>query len=150
VHGSSPEHREVRAGKLVYATSLLLDYRERFMKLMGASEAEIIPVPGIGLDLHRREMPVREVAASRRISPPPLPDAPAVGWREFLSGYARGMRQLHAFSKDCSGSARELWETVLPVAARVVKEGFRPGPDAMEEARRWSLERIHRVLQPAD
>jgi hypothetical protein len=120
------------------------------MKLMDTSEAEIIPVPGIGLDLHRQEMPVREVAASRRISPLPLADAAAVGWREFLATYARDMRQLHTFSKDCSGTARELWETVLPVAARVIKEGFRPGPDAMEEARRWSLERINRVLQPAD
>jgi hypothetical protein len=150
VHGSTPAHREVRARTPVYATTLLLDYRQRFMALMDTSEAEIIPVPGAGLSLHRTGMQVREGAASSRVSPPLRPDAPAVGWREFLSGYARDMRQLHAFSKDCSGTARQLWQTLVSVAARVVKEGFRPGPEAMEEARRWSLERIQRVLQPGD
>jgi hypothetical protein len=150
VHGSSRAQREVRAGRLLYTTPLLLGYRERFLELMSSTDAEIFPVPGTGLDLPRQEVKERTYAVTQRTSPLSRDIARVGDWRELLSEYARNVERLSDFSKDCSGAARELWETLLPVAARVVRDGVGPGPQAMEEARRWSLERIHRVLQPSD
>jgi hypothetical protein len=91
-----------------------------------------------------------QTQAAPRGGPPSPGDGTTVrDWREVLSEYAEGVQRLPAFASGRSGVTGELWETLLPVAARVVRDGVGPGPEAMEEARRWSLERIQRALQPS-
>ena len=147
--GSPQAHRTVVGTKVLYTTSLLSGYRERFLGLMGSTAAEILPVPGRGLDLPPQK---------RRASPPIQSGGwnrsgrggPGPGWKELLAGYARKVEQLPAFSTVSTGETKSIWGTILPVAARVVREGTDPGLQAVEEARRWTLERIARVLQLED
>ncbi len=109
---------EKREGKSVYATAVLTAYRQRFEELMAAVDA-------------------------RTFEWPPPPRNPA-GWKEMLSDFAGRLRSLPAPARIAGMD--ELWGTMLPAAARAVKEGFTPGVQAIEEARRWSLERIRRAL----
>lgn len=145
--GSAQARREVHGGRVLYTTPVLLGYRERFMRLMESIDADVVPVPGAGLDLPRAcaSSPSRPAADA---DPRRLPaDSPSSTWREFLSDYARKVERLPHVSAVSQEHEKQLWNTILPVAARVVKEGTAPGPAALEEARRWSLERIRRVLQ---
>jgi hypothetical protein len=147
VHGSAQAHRLVRSGRVLYTTPLLLGYRERFMKLMETIDADVIPVPGLGLELLRSGKKAPALASAETDPWPPPGDSPSRRWKEFLTEYAWNIERLPPCAAGNRGSERELWSTILPVAARVVREGVTPGPAALEEARRWSLERIRRVLQ---
>jgi hypothetical protein len=151
VHGSALARRESQGGRVIYTTTVLRGYRERFMRLMETIDADVIPIPGAGLDLvRRREKTPASTAAEADLWPPPV-DSLVPSWREFLSHYAREVELLPMVTAVSTGHEKELWSTILPVAARVVREGCGPGPAALEEARRWTLERIRRVLQaPAD
>jgi len=150
-NASSPARREVRAGRVLYTSPLLNGYRDRFLGLVDSIDAEIIPVPGAGLELpgSRGTTPLPNTVSApewRQES-----KAPQRGWRKFLAEYSRSVELLPAFSAGSPEPERELWNTLLPVAARVVKEGLMPGLGALEEARRWCLERIRRfVPTPGD
>jgi hypothetical protein len=143
--GSPQARRTVVGTRVLYTTTLLSGYRERFLGLMGSTAAEILPVPGKGLDLppqKQRAFPsVASVDWNRRGV-----GGPAPGWKDLLSGYARQVERLPAFAPGSPEETKDIWGTILPVAARVVREGAGPGLRAMEEARRWTLERIGRVL----
>lgn len=145
--------REMRDGRAVYSTPVLDGYRDRFRGLVESLDAEVIRVQGGG-----PEVPLGRGASApgagpgRGPSPGPDPvslpgPSPARTWTEFLADYSRKVEQLPLLSAASPLSERELWFTLLPVAARVVKEGSEPGPGALEEARRWSLERIQRALR---
>lgn len=110
---------EHRGGKVVYSTTLMTGYGMRFQELMARIQAR-------GYEW-------------------PEPTRGAPGWREFLSDYARRLQALPA--PGLISGTDEVWGTILPVAARAVKDGWAPGREALEEARRWSLERVQRVLQ---
>ena len=153
VQGSTSAHRSVVGTRVLYTTPLLSGYRERFVDMMGSTNAEIVPVPGNGLDIPPQKRLESRPAVSGGDHPRGS-DGPAGshsrGWKEFLADYARSIEGLSSFSSGSPGDAGSLWRTILPVAARVVKEGADPGPGAMEEARRWTLERIARVAQASD
>jgi len=144
---AGPARRQVRDGRVMYATPVLDGYRDRFLGLMESINADVIPVPGGGQALPRRGGALRAQEQASAADWPKATDAPESSWREFLSEYARSIELLPAFSPASPEPERELWHTLLPVAARVVKEGQVPGPGALEEARRWSLERVRRVIQ---
>jgi hypothetical protein len=152
VCGSSagPARREVRAGKSLYMTPVLNGYRDRFLGLMQSIDAEVIPVPGAGQELPRGTVRPRAPAPDGAEAGPKPSDAPRSTWREFLSVYFRSIELLPAFSAVSPAPERELWNTLLPAAARIVKEGHPPGPGALEEARLWSLERLTRVVRSPD
>ena len=65
---------------------------------------------------------------------------------QFLSRICQEPRSAARLFSELPANERELWLTLLPAAARVVKEGHEPGPSALEEARRWALERLGRVI----
>ena len=145
VHGSSQARREVQGGRLLYTTPLLRSYRERFMRLVETIDADVIPEQGGGWNMPPRKR--KAPAAAEADSWPRPTSSPTLNWRDFLSEYARNVERLGPVAALPEGNDGELWGTILPVAARVVREGVAPGPGALEEARRWSLERIRRVLQ---
>jgi len=147
VHHSTQARREVHGGRVLYTTPLLLGYRERFMRLMNSMDAEIVPVPGAGLDLFLNGKKSAAPASAETDPWPRSGQSPSSSWREFLSEYARNVERLPPVGAVSHGHEKELWSTILPVAARVVREGGAPGLPALEEARRWSLQRIRRVLQ---
>ncbi len=144
VHGSSQARREERDGRIRYTTPVLRSYRERFRRLMETIDAEIIPEPAEGWTTHPKE---RKAPAAEDADSWPPAGSPSPPWKVFLSEYARSVERLGPCANLAEGGDAELWGTILPVAARVVREGRDPGPGALDEARRWSLERIHRVLQ---
>lgn len=146
--GEGPARRGVRGGKAMYTTPLLDAYRDRFLRLVETIDAEVIAVPGAGQEIGRgTPRPSPPIAAPVSPAPgSPLAGAPGRSWRDFLSDYSRSLEELSFFSPSSSGPDRDLLHTLLPVAARVIKEGKAPGPGALEEARRWSLERTRRVL----
>jgi hypothetical protein len=145
VHSSAQARREQRGGSTLYTTAVLTAYKDRFVGLMDSIDAEVIPIAGNGLALPRgrRRAPVSRDGAVRLQQF----DPPRKSWHGFLSEYASAVERLPAFSRLASVPESALWATMFPVAARVVREGFAPGVQALEEARRWSLERISRVLQ---
>jgi hypothetical protein len=129
----------------ILTTPLLLSYRDRFLALMDSIDAQVVPAEGIGLALAGSR---RESGASPAAAPAQWPSASPAGvngdWKEFLSGYADRLRALGSFS----GGDREIVDTLLPIAARIIREGSPPGETAMDEARRWALQRIGRTLDP--
>ncbi len=143
---AAPARREVRAGKALYSTPVLDGYRDRFLRLVQSIDAEVILVPGAGQELPRGTSKPRVPTTVAAEAEPKPSDAPRSTWREFLSRYLRSIELLPAFSAISPEPERELWYTLLPAAARVVKEGHLPGAGALEEARRWSLERLKRVV----
>jgi hypothetical protein len=150
IHRSSDLLRERHGDRWVYTTTVLREYRARMIGLIQGIDAEVIPSDGDGLDLPR--------AAGPRPAPSeatPAPSPPPRGWREFLSQYAEELAgidvpagtpgvRFHMLDRP----QRELWETILPIAARVIAEhpGQPAGEPAFAEARRWALSRISRVL----
>ena len=146
---TGPARRQVHAGRVLYSTPLLNGYRDRFLRLMESIDAEVLTERDAGQELsHGSNMPHVSQQVSAAEWPKPA-DAPERSWWEFLSDYSRSVEMLPAFSPASPEPERELWHTLLPVAARVVKEGQVPGPGALEEARRWSLERAQRVIRSA-
>jgi hypothetical protein len=147
VHSSAQARREIHGGKTIYTTPLLHGYRERFMSLMASIDAEVIPVTGDGLDLTPGRKAFSE--GEREVSPTQVlqGDVPKSGWKEFLADYASEIGRLPSWSSASNARELDLWSTILPVAAQVVREGALPGDAALEEARGWSLERISRVTQ---
>ena len=143
VCGSGSARREVRDGEVLYSTPVLDGYRDRFRGLIESLDAEVIRVQGGGPELPRGRGTPASAPAPASL-PGPLS---AQSWTEFLAEYSRSVERLPSFSAASPGPERELWFTLLPVAARVVKEGHEPGPGGLEEARRWSLERIQGVLR---
>ncbi len=117
------------AGGIRFSTGTLRDYKARLEKLMEATPAD---------------------------EAGPFEDAPARStWKEFLARYAEQTRALPVPSAPLgryfSGlrpEQRALWATLLPITARVLREG----PDGadrarcLEESRQWALQRVNRVL----
>jgi hypothetical protein len=148
VHGSAQARREIHGGRMLYTTPLLHGYRERFLTLMASIDADVVPAAGAGLDLLQRRqgpsVPVLAEPEQRDLER----DGPRRGWKKFLADYSSDIERLPSCTPDSDVHEKDLWSTILPVAARVVKEGTMPGLAALEEARRWSIERIHRIIQP--
>jgi hypothetical protein len=150
VHSSALTRREVHGDRILYTNPLLRSYRERFLGLIETIDADVTVEPGAGLDTvpRQKKVPAQMSAASDWYLQPS--HHPRCGWRQFLSEYARSVEHLPTVDHLAEGNEGELWSTILPVAARVVREGVAPGPGALEEARRWILERIRTVLQSPD
>ena len=149
---ATPARREVRAGKVLYSTPVLDRYRDRFLGLMASIDAEVTLIPGSGQDLPRggdrpRVSTPAAAEGAAAVKGPTPSGPPGRPWWKFLSEYSRSIEELPAFSAISPGPQRELWHTLLPVAARVVKEGHMPGAGALEEARRWTLERVGRLVR---
>jgi Protein of unknown function DUF115 len=144
-----PARRTRRGGRSVYATPVLDVYRERFLSLAASVDAEVTLIPdsaggqhGVdAADAAQCPVPVERAAVRPRAR-----DESRIDGTQFLAAYARSLEALPAFSASPPASERELWLTLLPAAARVVKEGHEPGASALEEARRWALERLGRVI----
>ena len=135
-------------GRPVYSTPLLRAYRERFREMMAAMDVDVVPAPGDGLRLEpagqgRGGQPAR--GPTNGAPEWPTPPRHPLGWKELLSDLADRLRSLPA--PALIAGMDELWEMMLPAAARAVKDGFAPGANALEEARRWSLEQIGNALR---
>ena len=143
--GSTQSRRSVVGARVLYTTPLMSGYRERFIELMASTDAQIVAVPGKGLDI-----PPQMSRASPRAAPELESRGPARLWKEFLSEYGRGIEHVPPLAASSRADEKMLWGTILPVAACVVREGTDPGQRALEEARRWTVERISRAVQALD
>jgi hypothetical protein len=157
VHRSADTKKELVGKSFRYTTDVMLAYRDRLLRLLRNIPAEVVAVRGGGLSLdHPREtgnpprMPVQDNAW--RLS------RPRCSWRRFLADYAANLAALPGLSTPTGSSfqamgksEKELWGTLLPVAARVIMEspGVAPGAAALDAARRWAISRIARLLAGA-
>ncbi len=152
----TPDTRKQRVGATFrYTTDVMLAYRARLVRLMGAIPAEVAAVPGAGLALD----PERQNSAARTSTA--CADAwrgsqPSCSWRRFLADYAGDLAALPLPAHPAGSSFRrlrglekELWGTLLPVAARVILDSpeAAPGAAALDVARRWVVPRILRVIE---
>ena len=124
-----------------YTTPVLRGYRDRLLELMGSLDADCTAAPGEGLPLDH------ERPASRKAAVPLHWFPPRCGWREFLRGFADELRSLPpleatrwAAMSSLRPEQRELWNVLLPVAARVEMEcaNRQKTVPALEEAREWA------------
>ncbi len=137
-------------GSIRYTTPVLSGYRDRLENLAQSLDAEIDTIPGDGLAIASKKQ--GRAAVPRMHSPMREEDARGE-WREFLSSYSRDLESLPRIGRATGPEIqrllprqKELWNTIMPVAARVVKEGGQAGPAAVEEAQAWTLSRISRIL----
>ena len=126
---SSPGLAKARHGdRLFYSTPVLRDYKARMDGLLAAIASN----------------PVVTV----------FEPAPAqCPWREFLRGYVEALRHLPSPSPPLGSyfaslpqEQKELWFTVLPIAATVLRETHESRPVCLEHAREWAVDRITRTL----
>jgi len=144
---------ETRKEGRTYTTPLMRGYRDMLEEASGRLGAELLPVPGGGL-------PIRVGPASRRVGEPEpwVPGPPTMPWKSFLRNYRETLAALpersgppqHLFS-GLAPREREALTTLLPAAAAIVREGERAGSPEMrplEQARRWTRERLGMFLSP--
>ena len=152
---SSDVRRERIGERSIYTTTLLREYHGRMARLIETIDAQVIPAPGDGLPLPDGSS--RRPGGDAHALVPPAPSAPRCGWREFLSDYAKELSGIDssghpvgALYHALDARQRELWETILPIAAQVIAEGGDGmiGAPSIVEARRWALARISRILTP--
>jgi hypothetical protein len=151
----SSDTRKERIGQNIrYTTGVLLDYRARLLGLMKRLDAEVIPVAGAGLPLDTTLM-TEHVSGSGTGQELWKSSRARCGWRDFLGAYARDLSALPDLGRfpgrafhDLEPQQRELWATLLPVAARVLMESAdeRHTVPALERARTWALSRVEHVL----
>ncbi len=135
--------RAGRQGTTLPTTPLLLEYRDRFLRLTETIDARVVSAQGLGFPL--TPAPTEAAGDMAPDSWPPGAPAAVPEWSQFLADYRRRVEGLPA---QCLTPADlEVRDTLLPVAARVVKEGTPAGSAALDEARRWTLERIDRALR---
>ncbi len=152
----TPDTRKERAGtSFRYTTDVMLAYRERLIRLMEAIPAEVVSVPGAGLALdHAEENHVPRSTVSGEDGW--RESEPRCSWRRFIADYAGDLAALPLLTHPGGSSFRmlrasekELWGTLLPVAARVLMESPEtpPGAAALDGARQWTLSRISRLIE---
>ncbi len=89
-------------------------------------------------------------------APQPFEGSPArCSWRELLGGYADAVRSLTqpsaplgAWFSGMEAGERELWMTLLPTAAEVLRETGKAvrREHSLEQARLWALDRVDRMV----
>jgi hypothetical protein len=131
VLGSAGLITERPAGAIRYSTPTLCDYGSRLEKLLSA------PPYRTGLDDFEQ-------------SPP------RCHWREFLGNYAEALRALPdpsaplgAYFNRLRSEQKELWATLLPIAAGVLREtrGSISSDICLDQSRQWALDRVDRVVK---
>jgi hypothetical protein len=142
--------RERHAGGLRYTTPVLRGYRDKLLDLMSHLDAECTAAPGDGLSLDHVRAADRGRAAPLHWFPP------RCGWRELLRSLADELRDLPALGpsrwtavSSLRSQERELWNVLLPIAARVEKQSAHmpTAMPAVEEARAWAISRVERALR---
>jgi hypothetical protein len=138
-----------------YESELLTGYRDRLVAMMRSLDSQVNPIPGLGLPIPRWDPPA-PIAPANRPGSDWEPSSPFCDWKDFLSGYAEQLAALSGFSSNparyfaqLSDPHRQLWNTILPVAARCSyeRDGPPPGPDALETAREWVIARARRTVE---
>jgi len=152
----SPDiHRVKTPSGWRYESPLFTLYRDRLVVMMHAMDSAVIPILGPGLPIPQWNPPSMHAPADRPSSAW-KPSSSLCDWKEFLSDYAEKLAKLSGFSSSpgrffaqLNDSDRQLWTTLLPVAARCSFEpgGPLPGPAALEAAREWAMSRSRRAVQ---
>lgn len=135
-----------------WRTASMDHYREALEKAVDLMKINLLPAEGNGVPINpgsgsssvdRRE--------SERFLPMLAAGPVTIGWEDFLEDYARRLEALpplngppQDYLEDLGTENRQAWATLLPSAA-TFRGQVENGPAAVEEARKWTLERIRRI-----
>ncbi len=146
---SSRPRRESSGGSWRLRTASMDHYRESLEKTISSPDANVVQEDGDGVPL-RTSGASRTHAPSSRGKFASLLSAgkASVGWKEFLKGYVGRLESLpplngppQDYLADLCTEDRQAWATLLPSAA-TFRGNAEDGPKAVEEARKWTLDRI--------
>ncbi len=166
LHRAGDPVREQVGGSVRYTTALLLAYRDSLQRLAGRIPAKVTAATGRGLTLHFASGGRGDASAATGGNPAPsgARDSPE-DWRRFLRRFAGDLAAAPAPTAPPSRwfaglepGAREVWQTMLPVAAAELRgqsaagapTDGQAGVAALHRARGWALDRISRALSEHD
>ncbi|MCK5737325.1 MAG: DUF115 domain-containing protein, partial [Spirochaetaceae bacterium] len=148
----SHPRRETMGKKWRLRTSFMDHYREALEDSADSMNLNLIPAAGSGVPirtrvdkdfgLQRRNNPIVSMISAGPVS---------IGWQQFLNDYAGRLESLpplngppQDYLAELGAENRQAWATLLPSAA-TFRANSPDGPSAVEEARKWTLERIRRI-----
>ncbi len=136
-----------------YLTKPLIAYKEHLERFASASRMEILPLPGLGVEIGipRGRIPAR--AGARIFAAGPARCTAA----EFLEGYLADLKALPPprdpavpYLASLEDHERDLWTTLLPAASAFQRSlGPRSAPDPaelLEDTRAWALSVVEETL----
>ncbi len=135
-----------------YLTKPLMSYREHLERFAAASDMEILPLRGKGVELRiSKKTEVRRRERRLFAAGPAKGDAAS-----FLEGYIAAVRALPAPSDPSlpylgrlRPEERDLWTTLLPAASAFQRSGRNRGigaADLLETTRSWAIAAVEEAL----
>ncbi len=132
-------------------TSFMDHYRESLEDTAESMNLNLIPAAGSGVPIRHRYIKP-ELADNRDRIVPVLSAGPrTIGWQDFLEDYAGRLESLpplngppQDYLAELGTENRQAWATLLPSAA-TFRSDSKDGPSAVENARKWTLERIRQI-----
>ncbi|HET7839049.1 MAG TPA: hypothetical protein VFL04_04775, partial [Rectinemataceae bacterium] len=135
-----------------YLTKPLMSYREHLERFAAASDMEILPLRGKGVELR-----IGRKGRPRAREPGLFAAGPAKGKAEaFLEGYVRSVRALPSPSDPSlrylgrlKPEERDLWTTLLPAASAFQRANRTRGigaADLLEMTRSWAIAAVEEAL----
>ncbi len=144
--------RESTGNSWRFLTSAMDHYRKSLEIAVDSMDFTLFPAEGNGVPIRSKtDRPFRVGKNNDRFVPVLSAGPVTTGWKEFLDDYGRRLEALpplngppQDYLADLGTENRQAWATLLPSAATF--RGESPdGPTAVEEARKWTLERIRRI-----
>ena len=135
-----------------FRTSTMDHYRESLEIAVDSMDFNLIQAEGEGVPIHSNAERHFTVGKDNDRFVPLLSAGPVTtGWREFLNDYSSRLEALppligppQDYLAELDMENRQAWATLLPSAA-TFRGRSSDGPAAVEEARKWTLERIRRI-----
>lgn len=151
INNSRPR-REIDGELWRLRTSSMDHYRTALEKAVDQMKINLLPASGNGVPIN----PGSGISStanldSERLLPVLAAGPVTIGWEDFLKDYAARLEALpplngppQDYLEDLGTENRQAWATLLPSAA-TFRSQVENGPAAVEEARKWTLERIRRI-----
>jgi hypothetical protein len=153
LHRTADLRREESESGVTYTTPVLSSYRERLEAFVRVTGAHAAASRGEGLCISWPRAEPQSPGFTRGSAAAAA--GPPIDWRIFLGRYASSIAALAPLTDPPGRSfmslpmiQRELWGTLLPLAARVLAESGEPAPTAavFETSRAWLLQRVERAI----
>jgi hypothetical protein len=146
--------REIGEDGWRFRTASMDHYRKSLEKTAAEADFTFIPVPGRGVPIQPEKSEVRRSGGNPDRLSLMVTAGPAMSkWQDFLEDYRHRLNRLpplngppQDYLEVLGMDNRQAWATLLPSAA-TFREGSCGGPEAVEKARIWTMNRIDALLK---